>query len=144
MATQTTLGIVKPNATARSVIGNIIALAETGGLRVRGLKLMRLTRAQAEAFYAVHRERPFYGELVAFMCSGPVAVMALEGENAVERWREIMGATDPAKAAPNTVRALYGESIQDNAAHGSDSAENAANEVAFFFAESELIAIAAE
>jgi nucleoside-diphosphate kinase len=141
MSTQTTLGIVKPNATARNVIGEIVALAEKGGLRVRALRTLKLTRAQAEAFYAVHRERPFFPSLVEFMCSGPVVAMALEGEDAVARWREVMGATDPAKAAAGTVRARFGESIQANAAHGSDSADNARVEVAFFFAAAELAAL---
>jgi nucleoside-diphosphate kinase len=141
MATQLTLGIVKPNATRKNVIGEIIALAEKGGLEVRGLRMTALTQAQAEAFYAVHRERPFFGDLVEFMCSGPVVVMALAGDNAVERWREIMGATNPAQAAPGTVRALHGDSLQDNAAHGSDSPENAQIEVSFFFSAAELAAL---
>lgn len=141
MAKQMTLGIVKPNATAKNVIGAIIALAEKGGLQVRAMRTLRLTREQAEGFYEVHRERPFFNDLVGFMCSGPVVVMALEGDNAVERWREIMGATDPAKAAEGTVRKLYGDSLQDNAAHGSDSPENGAKEVAFFFSTAELAAL---
>lgn len=136
---QMTFGIVKPNATARNVIGQIVAMAERGGLTVRGIRMTRLGKAQAEAFYAVHKERPFYNDLVEFMCSGPVVVMALEGEDAVKRWRDIMGDTNPEKAAEGTVRARFGESIQDNAAHGSDSVENAKNEVAFFFSASELV-----
>jgi nucleoside-diphosphate kinase len=141
MSKQLTFGIVKPNATAKNVIGGVIGLAEKGGLKVRAMKMLRLTRAQAEGFYAVHRERPFFSELVEFMTSGPVVVMALEGENAVTRWREIMGATDPAKADAGTVRALFGESIQNNAAHGSDSDENAKIEVAFFFSTAELASL---
>jgi nucleoside-diphosphate kinase len=141
MALQTTLGIVKPNATARNVIGEIVAMAETGGLKVRAIRMLQLGRTQAEAFYAVHRERPFFPDLVAFMTSGPVVAVALEGEDAVTRWRDIMGATNPEKAAPGTVRARFGESLQNNAAHGSDSAENAAVEVAFFFPTAELAAV---
>ncbi len=133
-----TLGIVKPNATAKNVVGEIIALAEKGGLTVKAMRLLRLERAQAEAFYAVHRERPFYSELVEFMISGPVVAMALEGDDAVVKWRNIMGATNPEEAAEGTVRACFGENIQNNAAHGSDSAENAAIEVNFFFSTAEL------
>ena len=138
MATQLTFGIIKPNATKKNVIGEIIALAEKGGLKVRAMRMTSLTRPQAEGFYAVHKERPFFGELVEFMCSGPVVVMALEGENAVTRWREIMGATDPAKADEGTVRKLYGDDIQNNASHGSDSDENAKIEVSYFFSTAEL------
>lgn len=140
MSKEMTLGIVKPNATARSIIGEIVAMAERGGLTVRAMRMLELSRAQAEAFYAVHRERPFFGSLVEFMCSGPVVAMALEGENAVAQWRDIMGATDPSKAAEGTVRAKFGESLQNNAAHGSDSVENGTIEVAFFFSSAELAA----
>lgn len=140
MSKEMTLGIVKPNATARSIIGEIVAMAESGALKVRAMRMLRLSPAQAEAFYAVHRERPFFQSLVDFMCSGPVVAMALEGENAVVEWRDIMGATDPAKAAEGTVRARFGESLQNNAAHGSDSVENGTIEVAFFFSAAELAA----
>ncbi len=138
---QQTLAIVKPNATAKSLVGQIIAMFEEGGLRVRALRMLRLSRSQAEAFYAVHRERPFFGSLVEFMCSGPVVPMVLEGDNAVARCREIMGATDPAKAAVGTIRKRFGESIQDNAVHGSDSPENGAIEIAFFFPGADLVAL---
>lgn len=136
---QMTLGIIKPNATARSIIGEIVAMAEKGGLKVRAMRMVQLTPAQAGAFYAVHRDRPFYKDLCEFMCSGPVVVMALEGTDAVKRWREIMGATDPAKAAEGTIRQRFGESIQNNAVHGSDSEENARTEVAFFFTSAEIV-----
>lgn len=133
-----TLGIIKPNATAKDHIGAILAATEQGGLKVRGLRMTWLSRAQAKAFYAVHRERAFYDSLVDFMCSGPVVVMALEGEDAVRRWRELMGATDPAKAANGSIRKQFGDDLQNNAVHGSDSLENAEIEVSFFFARAEL------
>ena len=132
---QRTLFIVKPNSTEKNRIGAVINLLEEGGLRVAGLRMLRLQEKQAKKFYEVHKERPFYESLVRFMCSGPVVVGVLEGENAVERCRNIMGATDPAKAEKGTIRALYGESIQNNAIHGSDSDDNAAKEVSFFFPE---------
>jgi nucleoside-diphosphate kinase len=132
---QRTLFIVKPNATEKNRVGAVINLLEEGGLRVAGLRMLRLQEKQAKKFYEVHKERPFYESLVRFMCSGPVVVGVLEGENAIERCRNIMGATDPAKAEKGTIRALYGESIQNNAIHGSDSDENAAKEVSFFFPE---------
>jgi nucleoside-diphosphate kinase len=132
---QRTLFIVKPNATEKNRIGAVINLFEEGGLRLVGLRMLRLEVDRAKKFYEVHRERPFYESLVRFMCSGPVVVGVLEGENAVDRCRRIMGATDPAKAERGTIRALYGESIQNNAVHGSDSDENAAKEVKFFFPE---------
>lgn len=135
-----TLAIVKPDAVAAGHAGNILAHLEKQGFKIRGLKVLRLSRAQAEAFYAVHRERPFYGSLVAFMTEGPVVPVALERDNAVAALREAMGATDVAKAAPGTIRNLYGTSIERNAIHGSDSAENAAKELAFFFSESDRIA----
>ena len=133
-----TLAIIKPDAVANGHAGNIIAQLEREGFRVLGLRMTRLSREQAGAFYAVHRERPFYGELVEFMISGAVIPIALESENAVARLREVIGATDPAEAAEGTVRKLYAESKGRNAIHASDSDENAANEVAFFFAEAEL------
>jgi nucleoside-diphosphate kinase len=139
MAVERTLSIVKPNATARNLVGAIARLLEEGGLRIVAMRMTRLTRAQAEAFYEVHRERPFYGALVEFMTSGPVVAMALEGEDAIKRNREIMGATDPAKAAPGTIRKLYGENVQANAVHGSDAPETARNEIAFFFPRAEAL-----
>jgi nucleoside-diphosphate kinase len=133
MAIERTLSIVKPNATERNRIGAIVRLLEEGGLRVVALRMTRLTVGQAQAFYAVHQARPFYAPLVEFMCSGPVVAMVLEGENAIARNREIMGATDPAKAAAGTIRKLYGDDVQANAVHGSDAVETARNEIAFFF-----------
>ena len=133
MAIERTLSIVKPNATARNLVGAIVKLLEEGGLRIVGMRMTRLSLAQARAFYEVHKARPFYGELVEFMCSGPVVPMVLEGENAIRRNREIMGATDPKKAAEGTIRKLYGDDVQANAVHGSDAPETAAAEIAFFF-----------
>jgi nucleoside-diphosphate kinase len=138
MALERTLSIIKPDATARNLTGKINAKLEAGGLKIVGQKRMRLTREQAEGFYAVHRARPFFRELVEFMMSGPVVVQVLEGENAVLRNREIMGATDPAKAAPGTIRAEFAQSIGENSVHGSDAPETARQEIAYFFAESEI------
>jgi nucleoside-diphosphate kinase len=138
-AVERTLSIIKPDATRRNLTGRINAKFEEQGLRIVAQKRIRLTREQAEAFYAVHRERPFFGGLVAFMTSGPVVVQVLEGEGAVARNREIMGATDPAKAAPGTIRKEFAENIEANSVHGSDSAENAAREIAFFFSEIEIV-----
>ncbi|HVT57519.1 MAG TPA: nucleoside-diphosphate kinase [Thermoanaerobaculia bacterium] len=135
-----TLAILKPDSVEAGHAGKILAHLEAEGFAVRGLKLTRLTAAQARAFYEVHRERPFYAGLVAFMTSGPVVPIALAREDAVARLRQVMGATDVAKAAPGTVRALYGTSIERNAIHGSDSADNAALELAFFFSRAELLA----
>lgn len=137
--TQLTLGIVKPNATANNHIGDIVAMAEKGGLRVRAMRMTRLSKEHAEAFYAVHQGKKFFDDLVEFMCSGPVVALALEGEDAVPRWRNIMGATNPAEAEEGTIRKLYAEDIQNNAVHGSDSPENAAIEVAFFFNTTNLV-----
>jgi nucleoside-diphosphate kinase len=137
--TQTTLAIVKPDAAAAGHAGAILAHLEREGFTLRGLKLMRLSPEQAKAFYAVHAERPFYGSLVEFMTSGPVIPVALERADAVARLRQVMGATDVAKAEPGTIRALYGTSIERNAIHGSDSPENAAIELSFLFSRSELI-----
>jgi nucleoside-diphosphate kinase len=137
---QQTLAILKPDAVAAGDAGNILAHLERQGFRVLALKKLRLTADQARAFYEVHRERPFYGSLVEFMTSGPVVPVALERDDAVARLRETMGSTDVAKAAPGTVRALYGTSIERNAIHGSDSPENAALELAFFFSRAELLA----
>jgi nucleoside-diphosphate kinase len=139
MATERTLSIIKPDATRRNLTGAIVDRFEKAGLRVVAQRRMRLSTAQAEAFYAVHRERPFFGSLVAFMTSGPVVVQVLEGENAIARNREVMGATDPAKAAPGTIRKDFAESIEANSAHGSDSPETAANEIRFFFSELDLV-----
>ncbi|HSM49768.1 MAG TPA: nucleoside-diphosphate kinase [Thermoanaerobaculia bacterium] len=137
---ETTLAIVKPDAVAAGHAGKILAHLEQEGFTLRALRLVRLTRAQAEGFYAVHRERPFFGSLVEFMTSGPCLPVALERENAQAQLREVMGATDVAKAAPGTIRNLYGTSIERNAIHGSDSLENAALELAFFFPQTERIA----
>lgn len=139
MAIERTLSIIKPDATRRNLTGRINARFEEQGLRIVAQKRIRLTREQAEAFYAVHRERPFFKDLVAFMTSGPVVVQVLEGADAVARNREIMGATDPAKAAPGTIRKEFAESIEANSVHGSDSPENAAREIAFFFSETEIV-----
>jgi nucleoside-diphosphate kinase len=133
MAIETTLSIIKPDAVRKNVIGQIIARFEGAGLQVVAARMVHLSRREAEAFYAVHKERPFFRDLVDFMVSGPILVQALHGENAVARNRELMGATDPKKATPGTIRADFADSIDANAVHGSDSAENAANEVAFFF-----------
>jgi len=138
MAIERTLSIVKPNAVGRNLIGAVVKLLEEGGLRVAAMRMTRLSKEQARAFYEVHRERPFYSSLVEFMTSGPVVPLVLEGENAIQRNREIMGATDPAKAAAGTIRKLYGENVERNAVHGSDAPETARQEIAFFFARSEL------
>lgn len=135
-----TLTIVKPDAVAAGNAGRILALFEDNGFRIRALRLMHLTEAQARAFYAVHRERPFYESLVRFMTSGPCIPAVLEKENAVAALREVIGATDPAEAAPGTVRALFAESKERNAVHGSDSPENARGEARFFFAEADVLA----
>ena len=133
MAIERTLSIIKPDATAKNVMGPIIARFEEEGLRIAAIRKVHLSQKEAQGFYAVHAERPFFGELVEFMTSGPCVVMVLEGDNAVARNREIMGATNPADAADGTLRKLYAESIGRNAVHGSDSLENAAIEVAYFF-----------
>lgn len=139
MAIERTLSIIKPDATRRNLTGAINAKLEEAGLRIVAQKRLQLTRGQAERFYAVHRERPFFASLCEFMTSGPVVVQVLEGENAVLRNREVMGATDPAKAAAGTIRASFAESIEANSVHGSDSLENAAVEIAFFFAGIEIV-----
>ena len=136
-----TLAIIKPDATGSGKAGKVLAHVEGAGFTVRAIRMTRLTRAQAEEFYAVHRERPFYGELVEFMTSGPCVPMVLESADAVARLRDTIGATDPAEAADGTVRKLYAESKGRNAIHASDSAENAAREIGFFFSESDLLAI---
>ena len=139
MATERTLSIIKPDATRRNLTGRINAKFEGEGLRIVAQKRLQLTQAQAEAFYAVHRERPFFGGLVSFMTSGPVVAQVLEGDNAVAKNREIMGATDPQKADPGTIRKDFAESIEANSVHGSDSAATAAQEIAFFFAAIEIV-----
>ncbi len=135
---ESTLSIIKPDAVAKNVIGKIVDRFESNGLRIAAMKKIQLSEADAKAFYAVHASRPFYGELVKFMISGPVVVMVLEGENAVAKNRDLMGATNPKEAAKGTIRADFAESIDANAVHGSDSLENAKNEIAFFFATREL------
>lgn len=139
MAIERTLSIIKPDAARRNLTGAVTDRLEKAGLRVIASKRLRLSREQAEGFYAVHRERPFFKSLCDFMTSGPVVVQVLEGENAVAKNREVMGATDPAKAAPGTIRKDFAESIEANSAHGSDSVENAAVEIAYFFSEIELV-----
>jgi len=134
-----TLSIIKPDAVAKNVVGKILDRFESNGLRIAATKKVQLSRADAEAFYAVHKERPFFGELVEFMVSGPVVVSVLEGENAVAKNRELMGATNPKEAEAGTIRADFADSIDANAVHGSDSLENAAKEIAFFFAEREIL-----
>jgi nucleoside-diphosphate kinase len=138
MAIERTLSIIKPDATRRNLTGSINARLEQRGLRIVAQKRLRLSPAQAEQFYAVHRERPFFKGLVAFMCSGAVVAQVLEGENAVALYREVMGATDPKKAAAGTIRKDFAEDIEANSVHGSDSAENAQAEIAFFFAGIEI------
>ncbi len=139
MAIERTFSIVKPDATRRNLTGKVNAMLEDAGLRIIAQKRIQMTRENAETFYSVHKERPFYGELCDFMTSGPVVVQVLEGENAIAKNREVMGATNPADAAEGTIRATFAESIEANSAHGSDSAENAAIEIAYFFAGSELV-----
>ncbi len=139
MAAERTLSIIKPDATRRNLTGEIVAKFEKAGLRVVAQRRIRLTTAQAEAFYGVHKARPFFRSLVDFMTSGPVVVQVLEGENAVAKNREVMGATDPAKAAPGTIRKEFAESIEANSVHGSDAAETAANEIRFFFSDLDIV-----
>ena len=140
MAVERTLSIVKPDGVARNLIGDVYRRFERAGLAIVGARMLQLTQRQAEGFYAVHRERPFFRDLCAYMTSGPVTVQVLEGESAVARNREIMGATDPKKAAPGTIRADLATSIEENVVHGSDSVENAAHEIAYFFADIALCA----
>jgi nucleoside-diphosphate kinase len=139
MATERTFSIIKPDATRRNLTGKVNAKLEEAGLRIIAQKRARLTRAQAEGFYAVHKDRPFFKDLCTFMTSGPVVLQVLEGENAVARNREIMGATNPANAAPGTIRKEFAESIEANSVHGSDSIENAKTEIAFFFRDDEIV-----
>ena len=138
MAVERTLSIIKPDAVAKNVIGQINSRFEQAGLKIVAARMMWLSRQQAEGFYAVHRERPFFKDLVEFMTSGPVLIQVLEGENAVNRNRDLMGATDPRKAAKGTIRADFARSIDANAVHGSDSPQNAASEIAYFFATDEI------
>ncbi len=138
MSIERTFGIVKPDAVGKNAIGGVIDTIERGGLRLVGLRLVRLSEAQARAFYAVHKERPFYNDLVKFMTSGPAVVMAIEGENAIARYREIMGPTDSKKAPTGTIRNKYGTDIEKNAVHGSDGPDTARAELAFFFAGQDL------
>jgi nucleoside-diphosphate kinase len=138
MAVERTLSIIKPDAVAKNVIGRIYSRFETNGLKIVAARMAHLSQAEAEGFYAVHRERPFFKDLVSFMISGPVMIQALEGENAVLKNRDLMGATDPKKADAGTIRADFAESIDANAVHGSDSAENAAIEIAYFFPASQV------
>lgn len=133
-----TLAICKPDSVKRNLVGQILGQIEGSGLQIKALKRLTLTRTQAEAFYDVHKERPFFASLCDYMTSGPVVVAALEGERAIERWRELMGATDPAKAAQGTIRKKFGQNIEQNAVHGSDARETAAREIAFFFSGIEL------
>jgi nucleoside-diphosphate kinase len=133
MSIQRTLSIIKPDAVEKHAIGRVVAMIEAAGLRVRGMRMMHLSRPQAEGFYHVHRERPFFGELVEFMTRGPVVVMCLEGEDAIHRYRNLMGPTDPAKATDGTIRKAFGTDIGENACHGSDAPATAAFEVNYFF-----------
>jgi nucleoside-diphosphate kinase len=139
MALERTFSILKPDATERNITGAINAIIEKAGLRIVGQKRVRISREQAEKFYAVHRERPFFRELVEFMISGPVVVQVLEGENAIAKYREVMGATDPAKAAAGTIRKTHAKSIGENSVHGSDAPDTAVREIAQFFSENELV-----
>jgi nucleoside-diphosphate kinase len=139
MAVERTLSIIKPDATKRNLTGAINAMIEQAGLRIIAQKRIWLSEGQAEGFYAVHRERPFFRDLVNFMISGPVVVQVLEGDNAVTRYRDVMGATNPANAAEGTIRKQFAESIEANSVHGSDSAENAVREIEFFFSDQEIV-----
>jgi len=139
MAPERTFSIIKPDATQRNLTGAINSMIEGAGLRIVGQKRIRMTRVQAETFYAVHRQRPFFAELVEFMTSGPVVVQVLEGENAIAKYRDVMGATDPAKAAAGTVRKTLGLSVGENSVHGSDGPETAAQEIAQFFTADEIV-----
>ena len=138
MALERTLSIIKPDAVVKNVIGKIYTRFEDAGLRIAAAKMKQLSQAEAEGFYAVHKERPFFNDLVKFMISGPVMIQVLEGENAILKNRELMGATNPADAAPGTIRADFAESIDKNAAHGSDAAETAKEEIAYFFSDDEI------
>lgn len=134
-----TLGIIKPDGVRRKLIGTVLSKIENSGLTLRGMKILRLSKDDAEKFYAVHKEKPFYKSLVEFMLSGPIVVLAIGGHGSIERWRDLMGATDPAKAKYNTIRREFGTSIENNVVHGSDSPETAKTEIAFFFSEDEIL-----
>lgn len=138
MAVERTLSIIKPDAVEKQQIGAILAMIEGAGLRIKAMRMMHLSRPVAEGFYAVHKDRPFFGELVEFMSRGPVVVSVLEGENAIARYRELMGATDPAKAAEGTIRKAFGTNVGENAVHGSDAPETAQTEIRYFFPGYEL------
>lgn len=139
MAIERTFSIIKPDATARSLTGEVNAMIENAGLKIVAQKRIRMSKEQAEGFYAVHKERPFFGDLVKFMTSGPVVVQVLEGENAVARYREVMGATNPYNAAPGTIRRRFASGIEANTVHGSDSLENAGIEIRYFFTDAEIV-----
>ena len=139
MAIERTFSIIKPDATKRNITGAVNAVIEKAGLRIVAQKRIRMTREHAETFYAVHKERPFFGELVEFMTSGPVVVQVLEGENAVAKYREVMGATNPEQAAPGTIRKLYANNVGENSVHGSDSQDNAKIEIAQFFTDADIV-----
>jgi nucleoside-diphosphate kinase len=139
MAAERTFSIIKPDATARNLTGEVNAVIENAGLRIIAQKRVKLSQEQAEGFYGVHKERPFFKDLVKFMTSGPVVVQVLEGEGAIARYREVMGATNPYNAAPNTIRRRFASNIEANTVHGSDSAENAKTEIAFFFKDGEIV-----
>jgi nucleoside-diphosphate kinase len=139
MAIERTFSIIKPDATARNLTGAINAMIEQAGLRIVAQKRVRITRQQAETFYAVHKARPFFGELVDLRISGPVVVQVLEGDNAIAKYREVMGATDPGQAAPNTIRKVHAKSIGENSVHGSDAPDTAAQEIAQFFSSNEIV-----
>jgi nucleoside-diphosphate kinase len=139
MAVEKTLSIIKPNSTLDNNIGNIISIFEKNGLRISAARFTRLSKEKAEGFYIEHKERPFFGELVNFMTSGPVMLMVLEGDNAVSKNRELMGATNPANAAEGTIRKLYAKSVGENSVHGSDSAASAQREIAYFFEKNDLV-----
>lgn len=139
MSLERTFGMIKPDAVASGHIGDILNVIRDSGFRIAGMKMRRISRSEAEAFYAVHKERPFYPSLVAFISDGPVVAMVLEGENAIARWRDVMGATNPANAAEGTIRKKFAESIERNAVHGSDAPETAAQEIPFFFTTAELL-----
>ncbi|MGL1862320.1 MAG: nucleoside-diphosphate kinase [Pseudodesulfovibrio sp.] len=139
MAIEKTFSIIKPDAVERNLIGDVVKMIQDSGLKVKAMKMIQMDRAKAEGFYAVHSERPFFGELVDYMISGPVVVSCLEGENAIENYRNLMGATNPADAAEGTIRAAFGQDIQNNSCHGSDAPETAATEIAYFFNDDELV-----
>jgi len=139
MGKQRTLSIVKPDGVRKGVVGDVVRRFETAGIRIAAMRMLRLTRAEAEGFYAVHRERPFFGSLTEFMSSGPIVVMVLEGENVIARNRELMGATDPKKAAKGTIRAELADNVEQNIVHGSDAPETAATEISYFFSSLDIV-----